>query len=132
MKSKVKPNLLDVAKYVLDLIDKGEDFIVTEYRSGGFIPFPIGREDTEPHVCDFMKAGLEKELVAYYFAYLLCSPCYDIFATKSGRSIAIQEDIRPTWKEKKVVGDIIDEYWDKADQFKKERKENKQTEEETL
>lgn len=126
----MKANLIDVAKDILALINEGHDFIVREYKFGNFIKLPIIKEDSEPHVCDFLKAGLEKELVAYYFAYLLCTPGHEIYSTKNGNYLNADMSIKPTFQDQKVINEIIDEFWEKADDFKSQRKSNKEDKQE--
>lgn len=117
----MKSNLIELTSYLLALIEKGEDFVVKEFDCSGLIPMLFIKEDVEPHVCDFLKAGLEKEWIAYYFAYLICTPGFEVYASKSLTHIDIDGDIRPTLQDCKTIDKIIDNYWDKAIKCKNAR-----------
>ena len=123
MKSKVLP----LAGTILKKIKDGDDFIVTSYEFGKYTLMPMVKEDVEPHICDFEKANIDMDLVAFYFAYLICAPGYEVYSLKDKKYL--QADATPTLLDKRLVNKFEERFWDKADKCKQERLAEKKNEE---
>ena len=123
---KQKLRLSDIATKILAMINDGDDFVVNEYDFAGITGLPITKEDTFPRVCDFVKAGYDKEIAAYYFAYLIAMPGYEVISLKS--NTALQTEVKPTFKERHTAEIIEDECWGKAMACRKQRIEEEKNE----
>lgn len=123
----MKSKLFGVADQVLKMIDNGDDFIVTEYDFGKRLKLPVVKEDSEPHVCDFLKAGADKDLIAYYFAYIICSPGYEVFSIKQGKYL--QADAKPNFSDENLIVRFEEKYIKNAVKCKLERKEKEKGQE---
>ena len=109
---KQKLSFDDAANGILKMINAGEDFVVNEYDFDKFTNLPITKHDTYPHVCDFIKAGAAKELIAYYFAYLVASPGYEITSLKT--NAVLHTEAEPNFRERYTAEKIEERFWAKA------------------
>ena len=104
---------------VLDLIEKGKDFEVQTMEIGWLIKLPIVKEDIEPHVCDFLKAGIDKDIIAYYFAVLIATPGYTVKIKDTFKELETNEI--KTMADDFRIGKIEKEIMPKVYQCQKER-----------
>lgn len=80
MKRQIKSGLEKTIEMFLEDIENGREIIVNKMEAGTLLlPIPYQVFDCEPHVCDFKKAGVPNEEIAFYFAYLLTGePLHDV------------------------------------------------------
>ena len=123
----MKSKLLPLVGKLLEKIEAGDDFIVTSYEFGRLTKIPMVKEDVEPHICDFKKANIDMDLVAYYFAYLICTPGYEVYSVKDKKYL--QADAKPTHLDRQLIRRFEDNFLDKAFECRTERLNKKQEEE---
>ena len=84
----IKLGLNKTREKILDIINSGDDLIVNTIK---FYPtkikLPTIKKNTEPKICDFLIAGVDKEIIAFYFAYMVVSPHYIVFSKRTHNKI---------------------------------------------
>ena len=115
----MKNDLYDITNIVLDLIKKGDDFIVVSTEFGKLARIPILKEDVKPHIQDFRKADASDDLIAFYFAYLICSPNYDVYSKNKERYL--QAEVKPTIFDEHLASLFEYKFLDEAQKCKEKR-----------
>ena len=122
----MKLGLQKTREIILDIIDSGDDLIVNTIKIYDTqIRVPTIKKDTEPHICDFLRAGVNKDIISYYFAYLVVCPGNTVISKKTHKKIdstdikTMADDFRIQKIKKEIMPNVLKE---------KERRKNKEKE----
>ena len=126
MKKELKLGLPQTSKAVLEMINKGDDFVVDGIEKEILMLMPILKHDIAPHVCDFVKAGVPKDVIAYYFAYLIANEYYDVYSEKTGKELRTKEKM--TVSDYFRFGKVEDKYYAKVEAERAKRVKAKNNE----
>lgn len=124
----IKLGLTKTREEILDVINNGDDLIVNTLTIYGTqIKPPKLQRDTEPRICDFLSAGIDKELIAYYFAYLVVSPHHIVISKKYHKELdstdisTMADDYRFERIKKEILPKVL-----KEKELRKNKEKNKE------
>ena len=125
----MKLGLQKTVNRVYEMIKNGDDFIVNEYKTGIITKILYKNKDIDPHVCDFQKAGVDDLDIAYYFAYIIARPEYEVVSIKQNEVLETNERLK--FSDHIIMGKLEKVILDKALKCKVERL-NAEKEEQSL
>ena len=110
----MKLGLKNTQEIILKIINSGDDLIVNSVKFYSTqIKLPTIKKNIEPLVCDFLSAGIDKEIIAFYFAYLVVSPHNIVISKKTHREIestdisTIADDYRFEKIKKEIMPSVL-------------------------